>query len=160
MGLTNRKNKNFLLSLIFVSSCAFSNSETITSPSSSSLLSTLRQGHFSFEVGSYQATQGKEQHINIQDLIGDTFTVNDHHNTSSLLGLGYFIDGKNRGPLSMQYGVNAFYLTPTSVSGNVIQENLFTNLSYHYSLANYPIYVMAKSNIHLKPTIELILDSG
>jgi hypothetical protein len=60
----------------------------------------------------------------------------------------------------MSYGINAFYLAPTSVSGNVIQEDLFTNLSYHYNIANYPVYVTAKSTINLNSPLALTIDVG
>jgi hypothetical protein len=57
--------------------------------------------------------------------------------------------------------LDAFYLAPVSVSGNVIQENLYTNLSYRYNLANYPIYAMVKSAINIKSSdFAVIFDAG
>jgi len=122
--------------------------------------SSLTKGHFVFNFGGYIGSQGQSQQINIQDLIGDTFTLDDRHYQSYLLGLGYFIDGKKLGCANMSYGVNVFYLAPTSVSGNVIQENLFNNLSYRYHIANYPIYLMAKSTIDWKPMLAFTMDIG
>jgi hypothetical protein len=45
----------------------------------------------------------------------------------------------------MTYGINAFYLAKASVSGSIIQENLFENLSYHYKVTHYHVYAVAKS---------------
>jgi hypothetical protein len=155
MRFCDRKYNKFLwlIILCLTSSTVFSANET-------PFLSTLKQGHFAFELGADQGTQGNPQHINIQGLVGDTFTVNNTHYFGALAGLGYFIDGKNLGRLNMSYGVNAFYLTPTSVSGNVILEDLFTNLSYHYNIVNYPVYVMAKSAINLQSPFVLTIDAG
>ena len=158
-------NKFLLLTTLccLASSTAYATSTTTNTQSgdnNSSLLSTVTHGHLAFELGGYQGSQGNAQHINIQNLIGDTFTVNDHQDNNFLVGLGYFVDGKNVGCANMSYGVNAFYLAPTSVSGNVIQENLFTNLSYHYNVANIPVYVMAKSTFNLKAPFALTVDAG
>lgn len=160
MRFYKEESQKFLLLSILLSSSAFSSNDITSLGSNSSLFSTLKQGHVVLEVGRYQASQGKAQHINIQDLIGDTFSVNDHHNSSTLLGIGYFVDGKKLGRLNMRYGVNAFYLAPTSVSGNVTQENLFTNLSYHYRVAHTPIYVMAQSIVDLNSIAGLVIDIG
>lgn len=125
-----------------------------------SLFSTLKQGHIILELGAYQGIQGQKQLIYIQDLIGDTFTVNDRHDNNGLIGLGYFLDGQNLGRVKMSYGLNGFYLAKTTVSGNVIQENIFNNLSYNYNLMNYPVYLMAKSSIDFNSRYALTLDGG
>ena len=98
-------------------------------------------------MGGYWSIQGSQQHINIQDLIGDEFTVTQHTGSNGLVGLGYFIDGQEKERFKMVYGVNAFYLPKTAVKGNVVQENLFTNLSYQYQVTHYPVYAVAKSII-------------
>jgi hypothetical protein len=126
-----------------------------------SSLSHLRQGQVVLEVGAYQGTQGTSQHVNIQDLLGDYFTISDRYNYNGLVGLGYFVKGGNYNLVNLSYGLNAFYLAPISVSGDVIQENLFANLSYRYSLANYPVYAMVKSAINIKSSnFALTLDAG
>ncbi len=155
MRFCNRKSNKFLGLIILCLT-----SSTVFSADENPFLSTLTQGHLAFELGGYRGTQGNTQHINIQGLIGDTFTVDNRHYNNLITGLGYFFDGKNLGCLNMSYGVNAFYLTPTSVTGNVIQENLFNNLSYHYSIINYPMYVMAKSAINLQSPFVLTIDAG
>jgi hypothetical protein len=118
------------------------------------------KGHLTINLGGYEGLQGNTQHINIIDLIGDTFTVDDRHDQNALIGLGYFFDGNAIGHANMSYGINAFYLAPTSVSGNVIQEDLFNNLSYHYNIINFPVYVIAKSTFNLKSPLAFSIDVG
>lgn len=101
-----------------------------------------------FQVGGFNTTQGRAQHINIDSLIGDYFTVNHRNESNILLGLGYYVNGLERDKFRLLYGINAFYLAPTSVKGNVIQEQLFTNLSYRYSITHYPIYIATKAFIN------------
>ncbi len=97
----------------------------------------------------------------MQGLIGDEFIINNNNSSNGLVGLGYFIDGQNKNLFSMNYGINAFYLAKTAVTGDVIQENLFTNLSYKYNTTNYPVYFVAKSAIKTKyPKYALTLDAG
>ena len=97
-----------------------------------------------FQVGGFNATQGNAQNVGINGLIGDYFTVNHRNASNVLLGLGYYFNGLERNQFSLLYGINAFYLAPTTVQGNVIQEQLFTNLSYRYSITQYPIYIATK----------------
>lgn len=110
----------------------------------------LKHGHAVLSLGGYWSTQGEQQHINIQGLIGDKFTITNNHSSNGLVGLGYFVDGQEKDFFKMSYGVNAFYLAKNSVTGNVIQENLFTNLSYHYNVTHYPVYAIAKSTVQTK----------
>ena len=118
-------------------------------------------GHAVVQLGGYWSTQGKSQHINIEGLVGDHFTVSKRHSSSGLVGLGYFFDGQERDLFNMSYGVNAFYLGPTSVHGTVIQEDLYTNLSYAYHVTHYPVYAAAKSVVNLhSPVYSLVVDGG
>lgn len=158
-----KKVLNGLLTLCTVACSATAYSATTASPTENDefYLPFLKPGHLVFQVGGYQGIQGEEQHINIEGLIGDTFTVNDVHDENALVGLGFFLDGPNLGRVQTSFGVNAFYLTPMSVSGDVIQENYFDNLSYHYNTENFPIYAMAKSIINLNSSkFALTLDAG
>lgn len=99
------------------------------------------------QLGWFTATQGKSQHIDIQGLIGDDFSVNKSSDQNLLVGAGYYFNWLETPQVSIRYGINAFYLAPTKIKGNVTQEDLFTNLSYHYSRTNYPIYFGAKALI-------------
>ncbi|KTC87691.1 hypothetical protein [Legionella drozanskii] len=110
-------------------------------------IKTLKQGHLVFQAGGYWSYQGKDQHIDIAGLIGDRFTITNHKDSNALVGLGYFISDKNS--MNISYGLNGFYLPSTSVSGEVIQEDLFTNLSYRYKVTHFPVYAVAKSTIPL-----------
>jgi len=99
------------------------------------------------QLGGFSAHQGEDQDIGITGLIGDRFTVTQHNDQNVLVGLGYYVDGPGYGMVNMMYGLNAFYLPHTEVKGNIIQEGMFTNLGYRYSVNNYPIYVAAKGQI-------------
>ena len=100
------------------------------------------------QLGWFTATQGKSQHVDIQGLIGDDFSVSTSSDQNFLVGAGYYFDGLEIAQTSLLYGINAFYLAPTKVKGHVTQEDLFTNLSYHYSRTNYPIYFSTKALLH------------
>lgn len=96
------------------------------------------------QAGGFNATQGKEQNIAIGTPEGDRFTVTDSHASNILIGLGYYIDGFDSKRLSLLYGINGYYFGHTSVQGNILQEQQYANLSYHYSLTNYPLYADVK----------------
>lgn len=102
---------------------------------------------FVFQLGGFQIHQGRAQHINIEGLIGDDFSINSKTSSNGLVGLGYYLEGQETNLLNLSYGINAFYLAKTGVGGEVTQEQLFTNLSYHYTTSNYPIYLAAKASI-------------
>lgn len=150
------------------SSIAFSASQPIITPSlksTSSFLSTLptslKHGHAVLQLGGYWNIAGTQQHTNIDDLIGDEFTITHSNGGNGLVGLGYLIDGQERARFKMAYGVNAFYLAKTRVAGQVIQENLFANLAYQYKVTHYPVYAVAKSIIQTGfPNQSLTLDAG
>lgn len=119
----------------------------------SPLFSTLGAGQALFETGAYWSHQGQTQHIDIETLIGDEFTVSNHGNSNSFFGFGYLFEGPQYGCAQLNYGVHAFYLPKTSVAGYVIQENLFTNLSYGYHVTHFPVYAALeiKSNLSQLP---------
>jgi len=48
---------------------------------------------FVVQAGAFSATQGDAQHININGLIGDDFSVNKNTAQNFLLGLGYYFKG-------------------------------------------------------------------
>lgn len=122
---------------------------------------SLKQGQVVIQAGGYWSSQGQTQHINIQDLIGDQFVVTRGERNNGLLGLGYFLDGQENELYKIIYGINAFYLAKTAVTGAVVQENLFTNLSYHYYVTHYPVYAVVKSIIKTtSPNHALTIDLG
>lgn len=124
------------LSLLFVSSLISTPLWAYTSkPKCSNLV---------VQAGGFSAKQGKTQDIGINGLIGDEFTVRHRREQNALLGIGYYLTALERDRYTLMYGINAFYLAPTQVEGDVIQEQLFTNLSYHYSITNYPVYAGIK----------------
>src|SRR5262245_50594191 len=103
-------------------------------------------GEPSFSVGYFNAREGKAQHINIAGLIGNTYTVSKKSDDNCLLGLGYLFHGWNLDRYNLAYGIEAFYLFNTKVRGTVVQEDLFTNLSYRYKLTHIPIYAIARAS--------------
>ena len=113
----------------------------------SQLKTKLQEKHprLSLEVGGFLAHEGTNQFINITGLIGDNFSVTNNNKGNFLIGLGYYIDGHDTKYAEIKYGINAFYLARTQVSGLVTQETLFTNLSYNYYITNWPIYFAAKA---------------
>ena len=123
---------------------------------------SFRPGHIQVQVGGFWGTSGKTQAINIrQNLIGDTFTHSKQHNSNGLIGLGYYVEGSAQNNRQSRYGINGFYLPQTGVSGTVIQENIFTNLSYRYQISSIPVYAMAQSVVNLFGTSKsLVADIG
>jgi len=123
-------------------------------------LANLPPGHLILTAGGFSAHQGSSQHIGITGLIGDHFTVSQHNDQNGLLGLGYFLDGIRNDHYNILYGLNAFYLMNTNVFGDVVQENQFTNLSYRYSITNWPVYLAEKTLIPLSDHCQLVIDLG
>ncbi len=111
-------------------------------------------------VGWFTANQGKSQHVGIDGLIGDDFSVSKSSDQNFLVGLGYYFNALSRKNVSLLYGLSAFYLAPTKVKGKVTQERLFTNLSYQYSRTNYPIYASAKALFHCSKRSDVSIDLG
>ena len=112
----------------------------------------LLHGHLTAQLGYYWSLQGQAQNINIEGTVGDLFTLANGQESNGLFGLGYYVDGQTEGAFNMSYGLNFFYLGPTGVSGAVIQEHLFTNLTYSYKVSHIPLYLMAKSTIDTNST--------
>ncbi len=112
------------------------------------------------QLGWFTAKQGKSQHIGIEGLIGDDFSVHKSSAQNLLVGVGYYFDWLDTPRMSIQCGINAFYLAPTKVKGDVTQEGLFTNLSYHYSRTNYPIYFAAKALIPCSAHYDIAINLG
>ncbi len=104
--------------------------------------------HATPEFGYFSATQGRAQNVEIKTLVGDQFTLTNSRSNNGLIGLGIYREGYTQAPVDVMFGLNAYFLGPTQVDGTVIQEHLFTNLDYHYSITNYPLYVAAKAVYH------------
>lgn len=107
----------------------------------------LKKGHLALQLGGYWRTNASPQFIHIDGLVGDKFTVNNSYNANGLFGVGYYLDGKSYDRFDLSYGLNWYYLPKTSVAGNVLQEDLYPNLSYAYHVTQYPLYAVAKSTL-------------
>lgn len=110
----------------------------------------VKDNHTVLSLGGFRSTQGKSQFIGINGLIGNQYIVNQNHDYQAILGLGYYLNGFEKSFLNLWYGINVFYLPMTDVKGNVIQENLFNNLNFRYSIDHLPVYVALKANINNK----------
>ena len=102
------------------------------------------KGHVLLEAGGYYSTQGTSQFVNVSGLIGNQYNVSNRNDRNAILGLGYLLEGLRDNRYGLDYGINAFYLAKTEVSGTITQENTFTNLSYRYYISHLPIYLFAK----------------
>lgn len=111
--------------------------------------------------GFFGASQGNEQHININGLIGNRYTVENKSEISGLAGIGLYFNGYTQERFQLSYGLNLFYLGQTSVRGYIVQEDLFTNLSYQYTIQNLPLYAAAKAIIDTNnPKYNVTVDAG
>lgn len=121
----------------------------------------LKQGHLLFEAGIYNSTQGQNQDVLINGLLGDRFNVSDRHDSNAVFGLGYLIDGMQRDRFNLDYGLNVFYLANTAVKGTIDQEFAFTNLAYSYEVSHLPVYAMAKATVKTNSErFAVTLDAG
>jgi hypothetical protein len=121
----------------------------------------FKQVELPIQLGFFSAHSGKEQHINLEGLIGNQYTITDGRTNRALIGAGYFISGLNKENFQWSYGINGFYFGQSSVSGNIIQENLFTNLSYQYNIQHVPVYLATKAKIYTsRNQYSVILDGG
>jgi hypothetical protein len=116
-------------------------------------------GHLLLEGGGYYSTAGQSQQVNITGLIGDRFNVTNQHDTNTIFGVGYLVDGPRNARFGIDYGINAFYLAKTKVSGTITQELKFTNLAYNYYVSHLPVYLVAKGHAntncnHLVVTVD------
>src|SRR5258708_2722813 len=95
----------------------------------------LKPGYLVAQIGGFVNSQGETQDINIKSLVGDHFTVENSNDGNVLFGLGYFLNGLDEDKYSLDFGINAFYLSQTTVKGDILQEHLFPNLSYQYNIS-------------------------
>lgn len=115
----------------------------------SASMNFLKKGHLTLQLGGFISHQGSTQDININQLIGDRFIASSGTKNNGLFGVGYFVDSEAQKRFNLSLGLNWFYLPRTSVSGTVLQEHLYENLTYSYNITNYPLYFAAKSKINL-----------
>lgn len=121
----------------------------------------IKDGEIPIQVGVFTSSPGTTQNINIQDLIGNNYTVDNHHSTNALFGIGYFIKGQDNNLHQLMFGINGFYFGNSSVRGNIVQEHLFTNLNYHYTIRHLPVYLAAKAKIKNESNkYNVTLDAG
>ncbi|MCX7114664.1 MAG: hypothetical protein NTW08_01950 [Gammaproteobacteria bacterium] len=103
--------------------------------------------HVVIQMGGYLISRGLSQHVSIDELVGNQYTLSQHHASNALVGLGYFLDGSDIGTFQMNYGINGYYLPHTPVNGNIAVENFFTNLSYRYQIQHVPVYLVTEARL-------------
>lgn len=107
-----------------------------------------RHPQFLVQVGAYSLHQGSAtQQVDINGLVGDNFVVTNNNNWNALVGVGHYLAGQHTQYADLYYGVNAYYLAGVNNTGNVIQEDLYTNLAYSYRITNWPIFFGFRAKI-------------
>ena len=123
--------------------------------------SNIQHGHTVVQLGNYWGTQGKEQNINIRTLVGNHYTITNKTSSNGLFGLGYYVDGLDTNRFHLDYGINGFYLAKTQVTGEILQEHLFTNLAYRYTTQHIPLFFGAKALVkNQQNAYNIIFDVG
>lgn len=133
------------MGFIIHSQC-FANDTIITKVGSAH--NEFKPNNLTLQLGWVNFYQSGTQHVNLMGVIGDDFTTTSSNTSNGLVGIGYYPLKQSFRYYDLSFGVNAFYLGHTLVSGDVTQENLFTNLAYSYALTNWPIYFGVKTDIH------------
>jgi hypothetical protein len=109
---------------------------------------SLSCGKWLVQLGGFYSQEGKNQNIGIVDMLGDRFTVFRQYDGNVVAGVGYYLDAPSYRSIDFMAGLNAFYLAHTIVKGDVIQEDAFQNLGYHYNVDNYPLYAVLKGVVN------------
>jgi hypothetical protein len=106
-------------------------------------------------------SSGKAQHVDIEQLIGNQYTVDNNSQISGLAGLGVYFNRNSQDFFQLSYGLNLFYLGQTTIRGDIVEENLFTNNSYQYHIQNVPVFIAARTLFNINNTpFNLVLDAG
>jgi hypothetical protein len=91
---------------------------------------------------------GQSQHVNIVDLIGNDYTVNQSRQSNVMVGLSYYRPYVSAfSDLHFLYGLNLAFFNTNQIQGDIVQENLFSNLSYSYNAIHLPIYASLKTQV-------------
>jgi hypothetical protein len=118
-------------------------------------------GEVLIQGGGFIGTSGESQHINIEGLIGNDYTLDNQNSGNGFVGLGYLFHTYKSEKLTFDVGLNAFYFFQTDVKGDIVQEEMFENLSYEYGVTSLPVYVAGKAGFAIVPhQIAFTLDGG
>ena len=74
------------------------------------------------EVGYFNAKEGKAQFIDMTNLVGNNYRVDEAYQQNVLIGLGAFKDSFN----DWRLGVLINYFNTTQITGLIQEENLFS----------------------------------
>ncbi len=122
----------------------------------------IKPGEFDVQLGGFNSTQGVNQHINIDDLIGNQYTVSNKNKKNGLVGLAFLMKGQPLDHFTPLFGLNTFYLPKTTVNGEIIQEDLFSNFHYQYHVTHCPVYIETKLLVQppVRPNLNVTIDVG
>lgn len=146
--------------LVCLASCLLSSS-LATAGDMGAVAKAPAAGELSFSAGYFNAETGRQQHIDIVDLVGNNYWVHKKNDGNFLIGLGYMANNWDFSRFNLGLGVKAFYLGKTKVTGVIEQENIYTNLAYKYDITHIPIYAMARASLSpFSPNYTFNLDGG
>lgn len=101
-------------------------------------------------LGGTRGTVGEAQHVDIEGLIGDYFSIDNGKINGGVIGVTHYTESKelDNDRFSLDYTFSIFYFPQKTVSGFVTQENLVTNLDYEYTLVDIGSYVGIRVMTH------------
>jgi hypothetical protein len=120
----------------------------------------VKNNNVFLHLGGFQSKQGKAQFIGIDGLIGNDYTLTQSHDMNVMIGLGAYHQVFHPHNVEILIGLDGYYFAKTYVKGNVIQEKLFENLNYRYSITNLPIYAATKFLLNNNVNWNFTLDLG
>lgn len=93
-------------------------------------------------VGASISRPGLAQDIPVLGCLGDSLSVSNNYVTGGILGITVYADSLEfeSDDYALKYAVSTYYLSPISVGGDVIQEQLVNNLDYSYTITNVASY--------------------
>ena len=122
-----------------------------------------RRMQFGLLAGGYRGTQGTGQHVAINGLVGDYYSVTNPNVSGGIVGLSYYIKSLalDNPDYELQYSISSFFLSSGTVVGYITQENIVTNLKYQYQLSNIPGYLGVKlTKLNEDSRINIAFDLG
>jgi len=102
------------------------------------------RGYLSLEGGVYHGKIGEAQDVETAGLFIDRYDIDSTYHNAGLIGLGYFFCLPQS---PVYFGVNAYYLTRTTVKGTIFIDQIFPDLNYSYTIKQFPIYASVKATL-------------
>lgn len=103
------------------------------------------------QLGLFLPNLGKNQHISIDSLIGNRYTVSNPTNLSGLVGISTY--GLKIQKLNTLIGVNGLWMFKPTVQGTIYLENLYPNLTYQYQINYFPVMAVSKTMLPIQSSL-------